>query len=191
MTEFKTQCSKGKYSLQFDTDNEQYYKVIQSCARLYIDDSNEKLKVKGVNSMKLVGVQFRTKNTENYGEKVYVYRTNLELEVGDNVVVETCYGPTTAVVAKIDTPVELVSLAKQRGIAIKFVISKFDTENVEALKRYEQSVAEAKARIKTAYKKKILEQMADELAEEMPELKGEIEQLKANGELEDLFAEME
>ena len=39
MTHFNTQTSKGKYNLQFETDNLEYFLLVQEAARRCVDDT--------------------------------------------------------------------------------------------------------------------------------------------------------
>lgn len=143
--------------------------------------------------MKYVGVKFRdTKfDTDRLGPKVYVYKTNLELEPNDNVVVETYKGPATAVVTDI-TPERIANLLREAEMLdrqVKYVICRFDMTAVEEMKAYEAKLEFTKQKIKDSYRKKMLNQMADEFITEFPELKEDIESMRELGELERLFGD--
>ena len=143
--------------------------------------------------MKYVGVKFRdTKfDTDRLGPKVYVYKTDLDLDEGDEVVVETYKGPATAVVCKTNDEIiaKLCDEARTLDRQFKFVICKFDTKRVEELKAEEARIEFTKAKIKEAYRKKMLNQLADELIAELPELKEEIEFARRTDDLERLLGD--
>ena len=141
--------------------------------------------------MKYVAVKFVDKMSGALSAKDYIYKTDLDLDVDDNVVVETYKGPVTAIVTVID-PLSLRTILEatnEGNRIIKYVICKFDMTHVEELKAEEARIEFTKQKIKDAYRKKMLNQLADELIAELPELKDEIELARQNNDLERLLGD--
>lgn len=66
-TEFNTQVGNGKYCLQFETDNKEYYMLMQSLARLCIDRTN--IRLIDANSL-IEDLEFLAKHEDSFRRSV-------------------------------------------------------------------------------------------------------------------------
>jgi len=76
-------------------------------------------------SLTTIGVQFKDHSGEGFG-KVYTYKTDLQLEVGDEVIVDApSTGLTVVKVARVDT---LADINMNAPFTYKWVVGKVDVE---------------------------------------------------------------
>lgn len=108
--------------------------------------------------------------------KHYHYKTDLDLAVGDQCVVDTPYGTKLVTVRKIDP----VGGARN---ATKWIISKVDRERFEARREAEALVDELKAELKGAVAKAEEEARLRQLAEQFPSVQQVLRRLEAAEEV--------
>lgn len=100
--------------------------------------------------LKTVGVQFKDMNGEAFG-KVYTYKTDLELEVGDEVIVDApSTGMTIVVVAEVH---DIADLDEKASFEYKWIVGKVDTEAHEKRLEREEELAKEFAVVQRKVKK--------------------------------------
>lgn len=107
-------------------------------------------------TLSTVGVQFKDANGVAYG-RTYTYKTDLELKVGDEVVIDApSTGLTVVVVAEVHT---VADIDEDAGFNYKWIISKVDLEQHNARIEKEAELVEefAKVQQKVSRMRKIKE----------------------------------
>lgn len=103
-----------------------------------------------------VGVQYKDANGQAFG-KTYTYKTDLELEVGDEVIVDApSTGLTVVVVTRLDS---IADINENASYAYKWVVGKVDLEAHNSRLEKEEELAEefAKVQQKVSRMRKIKE----------------------------------
>lgn len=102
--------------------------------------------------------------------KRYHYRTDLDLQVGDQCVVDSPYGGATVVT------VQDISPSGYRG-AMKWIISKVDRERFEARRALEGEIEKQRALVEEQVREAMVQEQRRQLAERYPAVKSGIDTL--------------